>query len=104
MVYYKNDYTGPGSKYVYTGKEEGSFTNISQRKVTDFLSGFMFVESMDGSIQELFNLSKYTNIIVVKNNGTSCIVKKGTPDDIAIGDYVINHIISRAVKTLVVYK
>ena len=102
LVYYKFN-KNSGDKYVYTGKEEGSFTTITQRKVTDILSGFMFVESMDQTINELFELASYT-IIVVKTNGVSAIVSKGTPDDVAIDDYVINHIISRDPKTLIIYK
>ncbi len=102
LVYYKFDKTN-GSKYVYTGQEEGSFTTISQRNVTDILSGYMFVESMDGEKNELFALSTYT-IIVVKSNGVSALIDKGTADDVAIDDYVINHIISRDPKTLIIYK
>ena len=63
----------------------------------------MFVESIDGTKTEQFNLSKYT-IIVVKSNSGNPQVYKGTADDVVMGDYVINHIISRAPYTLVVYK
>jgi len=101
LVYYKSNLTG--KKYVYTGQEEGSFTTIAQRKVTDVISGYMFADSLDGEKNELFDLSKFT-IIVVKSNGVASIIEKGTPDDIFIDDYVIYHIISRSPKTLIIYK